>query len=181
MKRFKFDPNKFRELVVYVAKKSEDDPHFGALKLNKILYYADFIAYRRRGQPITGATYQKLQQGPAPKQLLKERDVLVDAGEITIEARERFTKVQQRVVAKRQPKTSHFDPDELDIVDEVIEELWQKNGREVSELSHKEAGWRAVGLGQKIPYETAWISNDPPLEEEEAYGRQVAARLASGR
>ena len=30
------------------------DERFGAVKLNKILYFADFEAYRRLGEPITG-------------------------------------------------------------------------------------------------------------------------------
>ena len=48
---------KLRELVVLVANKSEGDPHFGAVKLNKILYYAEFQAFRILGSPIAGATY----------------------------------------------------------------------------------------------------------------------------
>ena len=67
MNNFEFEPDKFRELIVYICKKSEGDPTFGAVKLNKILYYADFAAYRILGKPITGAQYQKLREGPAPQ------------------------------------------------------------------------------------------------------------------
>ena len=53
-----YDAKKFCELVLYIAKRSEDDPRFCAVKLNKIMYYSDFGAYRRLGQSITGANYQ---------------------------------------------------------------------------------------------------------------------------
>ena len=56
-----FNAEKFRELLVYVSKKCEDDPTFGAVKLNKILYYADFAAYRQGGKPITGAQVPEAQ------------------------------------------------------------------------------------------------------------------------
>ena len=45
----KFNEGKFRELILYVARRSEDDKYFGAVKLNKILYFSDFNAYRELG------------------------------------------------------------------------------------------------------------------------------------
>ena len=41
------------ELILYVAEKCQDDPKFGATKLNKILWWADFLAYAQHGTPIT--------------------------------------------------------------------------------------------------------------------------------
>lgn len=67
-KTFKFDESKFKELVLYIATNTSRDPTVGAVELNKILYYSDFIAYKRLGRPITGAAYQKLSEGPAPRQ-----------------------------------------------------------------------------------------------------------------
>ena len=54
----KIRPNdaKLRELILYVAERCENDPDFGALKLNKILFNADFIAYALTGKAITGAS-----------------------------------------------------------------------------------------------------------------------------
>lgn len=68
---FRLNKEKFRELILYVANMSRNDPDFGAVKLNKILYYADFRAYRELGRPISGAAYRKLSEGPAPRQLLR--------------------------------------------------------------------------------------------------------------
>ena len=58
-KIFKLDSEKFRELIVYIVRRNrQTDPTFGAIKLNKVLYYADFAAYRHFGSrspaPLTG-------------------------------------------------------------------------------------------------------------------------------
>jgi hypothetical protein len=36
------DDEKLRELILYVSTLSENDPNFGAAKLNKLLFYTDF-------------------------------------------------------------------------------------------------------------------------------------------
>ncbi len=41
-----FDMERFKELMVFVADTCIGDPTFLAVKLNKILYFADFMAYR---------------------------------------------------------------------------------------------------------------------------------------
>ena len=65
-----FNQEKFTELIVYIAEQSKDDPFFGPVKLNKILYYADFRAYRELGHSITGASYRKLTEGSCPPPVL---------------------------------------------------------------------------------------------------------------
>ncbi len=172
-----FDEIKFRELVLHIAQKSVDDPRFGTVKLNKILYYADFEAYRRLSQPITGATYHKLSEGPAPSQMLAQREILMDSGDIAMAYAPYFTGVQQRIVACRSPRSDLFTPDELDIVDEAIEAMWHMTAREASDFSHRELGWLAAAPGEEIPYETAWLSPDPVPQEVEERAAEVAASL----
>lgn len=176
-KRFPFSEHKFKELVLYIAQKSERDERFGAIKLNKILYYSDFYAYRLLGQPITAATYQKLGEGPAPRQMMPMRRVLEDAGEIRIEHRPYFNGVQQRIVALRDPNLRIFDPLEIQLVDEIIKFFWDMSARQVSDYSHEEIGWQIVEIGEDIPYQTAWLSAGEPSEEAENYGRELARRL----
>ena len=55
-----FNEQKFKELVIYIAGRCESDPYFGAVKLNKLLFFSDFFAYAKLGNPITGAEYMKL-------------------------------------------------------------------------------------------------------------------------
>ena len=54
------DTTKLRELILYLARESEGDDYFGVVKLNKLLFYIDFEAYRRFGKSVTEQEYQAL-------------------------------------------------------------------------------------------------------------------------
>ena len=172
-----FDSKKFRELILYVAQLSHDDPRFGATKLNKLLFYMDFGSYRLLGSPITGATYQHLPAGPAPRELLASKKFLLDCGDVAIEYRPYFSGTQERLVCQTAPDLSVFSQGELDIVDDVVAEFWRFNARQISEYSHHEAGWLATHDFDDIPYELAWISTEPLTPEQIELGRQVASKV----
>ena len=172
-----FDGEKFRRLLLYIAYKTMDDTTFGAVKLNKVLYYSDFEAYRRLGNPITGATYQKLAEGPAPRELLQERNTLVREGDVEIEAVPVFTGMTvHHLTAPRQPDITVFKDGELLIVNNVIEWARGKTAREISDFSHQEPGWALAQESEDIPYFTAWLSADPV----EQSVRERAHELAQG-
>jgi hypothetical protein len=173
--RPEFNQEKLRELILHIAWRSQDDPTFGAVKLNKILYYADFYAYRKLGASITGAEYQKLPDGPAPRQFLPTRATLLADRSIQLEYVQRFNFVQQRVVPRREPDYKHFTKEEIEVVNEVIDALRGKSARDVSDMSHEEMGWRLVDFYQTIPYRTAWLSAEPLSEDELRLAQQVAA------
>lgn len=161
--RFDFKPDRFKELIVYVASQLQDDPTFGSVKLNKILYYADFASYRMFGEPISGATYHKLSEGPVPIQMLETRSEMLAEGEIQLEDRPHFTGSQQRLVlcSGRQPNPEAFDPEERHLLDEIIDFFRGKTAREVSDYSQREPGWVVADDRGVIPYETAWLSGEP--------------------
>ena len=162
-----FDPEKFQELLIYIARNSEDDLTFGAVKLNKILYYADFAAFRQLDKPITGATYRKLNEGPAPLEMLPQRRALIEAGEAEVQKSVYFTGIQHRLVAKRDPDREIFEPGELEIVDQVMAFFQGKTAREVSDFSHREPGWAVARDREVIPYDTVWLSSGPLSQEAE--------------
>ena len=157
--QFAFNDHKFRELIIYIAEKCAGDPTFGATKLNKALYYSDFYAYRMIGEPITGASYQKLSAGPAPREFLPQQRILEDTRQATVVTQPYFDGVQKRIVPveDKKPDLSIFKESELILVDEVIQFLWGKSATEVSDFSHREPGWVVCNIGEVIPYETAWI------------------------
>ena len=57
----------------------------------------------------------------------------------------------------RSADTSVFSEAELATIHKVIEDLRGLNARQVSDLSHEEAGWRLVEFGDTIPYEAALL------------------------
>jgi hypothetical protein len=153
-----FDGTKFKELILYIARKCEGDTAFGATKLNKVLFFSDFAAYRQLGMPITGARYQALRNGPAPRQLIPVRQEMERDGEIVELRRTYFGRLQKRLVAKREPNLRPFTGSEIAIVDAVIEDFEALNATELSGLSHDFVGWKYAALEEDIPYETALLT-----------------------
>lgn len=155
---------KFRELILHVSLKSVRDIYFGAVKLNKILYYSDFRSFERIGFPITGVKYFKLQQGPAPRALIPTRRELIEEGALLLEKRDLGNGfIQDRTIALRSPALSLFTSDELSVVDEVIDDLRGQTAEQISDASH-DVRWRAVSLKDDIPYEFVYLS-DAELSE----------------
>jgi len=158
---------KFRELILYVAQHSEPDPKFGATKLNKILFYADFLAYATLGEAISGEVYQKLPNGPAPKRLIPVVRQMEQEDACRWAQRTYYDKPLKKLVALREPDLSVFKPQELELVRNVIEELLPLNGSEVSDLSHRFPGWQAAHLQEEIPYKMVFVDDPRPLSEDE--------------
>lgn len=173
-----FDEAKFKELVLYVSKRSEDDRYFGATKLNKLLFFADTLAYGYFGKPITGAVYQALPQGPAPKKLLPIRKQMIQNHELTIRRERAGRFIQHRPTALRNADVSVFTAQELDLVNEIMGLLRDRSANEISELSHvASVGWQIAGEGEEIPYNSVFLSSRKPTKRHLDRGREIAKDL----
>lgn len=178
---------RLKELVLLVAARSKDDSTFGATKLNKLLFFADFRAYTRLGEPITGAPYVKRQFGPCPRDILRAVRTLVSEGrarEIELSTGGGYT--QRRVEAIADPDPSMFSPDQVAVVDDVIGRLRHLGAVSVSDFSHRFTGWKLAADGEEIPYFTALIgqTTERPLSPAElvwanAVASKIDARSAS--
>ena|ERR1700761_8188848 len=156
--------DKFRELILYICSKCASHQKFGAVKLNKILFYSDFFGYLQFGKPITGVEYQKLPKGPAPRRLVPIQNEMIANGELVIQPRQFWTsrKQQKRPVNLRTANLALFDAREIALVDEIIENFRNLTADETSDISHNEIGWKAARIGETIPYETVFISAKCP-------------------
>jgi hypothetical protein len=169
MARIVADDRKFKDLILYVAERCADDGSFGATKLNKILYYSDFLAYGNFGRPITGQPYFRLPQGPAPKYLKKIQAEMVEDAEVELVQTPRYVFQQIRTIPCRKADLAAFTADEIALVDEVIDALGPLNASQASELSHRMSlGWQIVEDREEIPYSTIFLSDEVPDEEHEA-------------
>lgn len=177
------DDRKMKELILYIATISEGDDYFGATKLNKLLFYADFLAYVNFGESITGHEYQKLENGPAPRRLLPVRDEMERKNEIVIRPTNFYGLEQHRVVALRPYDLSMFSSREIDLVNRLVKLYWDMSATDISNTSHQFIGWRLANLQEIIPYETALLGSRELTDEEVQYARElepIAARCLSG-
>jgi hypothetical protein len=168
---------RLRELILYVAAECFTDPKFGATKLNKILWWADFLAYAKYGRPITGIEYQRLGKGPAPRRLVPVRNDMESAGDIAVsEVPGRGGYIQKKIVPVRAANLDVFEPKDIAVVDDVIRALWRKTAKGVSNLSHGKA-WEIAGDGEPIPYEAVFLSDDKTDRYDVARTLELARRF----
>jgi len=154
---------KLKELVLYVSETCKDDPEFGAIKLNKILFLADFFAYSAFGKSISGATYFHISNGPAPKQMLAAQEELFAEGRAKIEERQYFGKTQKRIVTLKGPNTSIFSAAELSLVQDVITHLRGIGGKQLSDWTHTLIPWLYTKDREDIPYNTVFTMFNVPV------------------
>jgi hypothetical protein len=88
---------------------------------------------------------------------------------------------QKKLLALREPDLTPFSAAEVDLLHSVIDELWELNGTEMSDLSHCFIGWQAAGIGEDIPYATVFVGEPTPLaQDEEACALEVIREDRSG-
>jgi hypothetical protein len=182
--QMRHDDAKLRELILYIAERSAGDAFFGAVKLNKILFYSDFWAYGHFGTSITGSVYFRLPHGPAPRRLLPVKEAMLRDGDIEEVPVQRYVYTQKRIQAKRLANLDAFTAEQIALVEEVLEALRSHTALTASELSHDFIGWRLVEDGEEIPYEAVFLSDVRPdeehlirwraLAEEEGWEREAA-------
>lgn len=181
-----FNRGKFKELVIYMSQASAEDEGFGMVKLNKLLYRADFEAFRRLGRSITGETYQKEEWGPIAHDLLPILGELENAGRLTVASVPAGPHTRRVPTPSPEPDygiadLAAFSDEEREVIEDTLRELAVHGGRSVSEWSHEtSAGWRVKQIGAEIPYSSAVI-NLTPLSPESAQSirNRITERLAS--
>jgi len=173
--------SRLRELILYIANVCESDPHFGSVKLNKILWFADTFAFRKLGESITGAEYQKLPHGPAPKVLIPVIDKMLKDHELHVRSVTTFDLIQKRPIALREASLAQFTGEEIAIVDQVIAMVKERTAQQISDLSHG-AAWQVVAEGKLIPYEVAAFlaSEQKVTETDHERAQAILERLESG-
>ena len=158
------------ELMLLMAERLRSDPSYGATKLNKALFFADHLHYKRHGAAISGAAYERLRRAPAPRGLLAVREGLLDRGEATLETRGYLGYLQHRLLPARPPRQEDFNETELILVAEVADALRGHSHTGV-------LGWQLASEREEIPYESAFLSTATPNRAELDRGAKLAADL----
>jgi uncharacterized phage-associated protein len=148
------DDTKLAELILLISEYSQADKKFGAIKLNKLLFYCDFNAYLSHGVPITGQQYFALPQGPAPKRLKP-----------VIERMKRNEQLAYQLVAYH-----GFTARQIDLIHRILEKCWNKSAIEISDESHLFWGWKVARPREVIPYSTALVGKRLPTAQEREHG-----------
>ncbi|MBM4131877.1 DUF4065 domain-containing protein [bacterium] len=125
-------------------------------KLNKLLWYADFLAFRQNTTSISGARYAHLPHGPAPD----DCDTLFawlsgPEGALRLEEVSSGTLDWEVLVANESPDHGQNSNSELALLAQVAERFKDATARALRDLSHKEPGYEQTRDGEIISYEFA--------------------------
>lgn len=171
-----FDRQKFKAVVQYVCG-SPSATRLGKVKLNKIIYFADMLRFLAAFRPLTGAEYQKQPFGPVAKHLSWAVDELAREGKLRVERLVEFGFPTLRYHALEPPPSGQLSDADHRLLDEVIDFVCSRSARAISEISHN-AAWGAVGLGESIPYASAFMLVPRDVTDEDvSWGREEARRI----
>ena len=123
-------------------------------KMNKVLFFIDFLSYRERGMAISGLAYNAIDFGPVPQRWDR---VYSAFDEVT--PRPRMVKGQESVAlcASAVADTSCFSEQERAIIDAVCTKMKKLSAHDISEMSHNEPAWQKhLHRIETIPYSEAF-------------------------
>ena len=143
-----FDCIKTKQVIVYFADLFK--PY--KTKMNKLLFYTDFVQFRDSSQSITGLKYAAITRGPVPNHYDILFDALEDEGIISKEYSViSYGEVEQIIsTGKLKFDESMFSTSELNTLRYIAEKFKETSAGDIAEISHKEPAWIENIDGKKI-------------------------------
>lgn len=134
------DLEKLRVMVIYFALKAKP----WKVKLNKLLFYADFLNFKRTGYSISGTRYCAIPLGPVPDNHNSIFEYMEKQGDIRIETKEfddggigeKFHPSEKRSFSERS-----FSSDELETLETVANAFGTTTTGQIIKISHEEPAW----------------------------------------
>lgn len=144
--------NKLKNILLHFIKK-----YNGVFntKMNKLLFYTDFLSYKTYGYGISGLAYKAIQFGPVPVRWDRVYSMIDDIYPEIVE----FSSGNcgTKLCSDLSPDYSDFSKEEIDILDIVFDKFKDTSASDISEISHKENAWKKYyAKNQMIDYNEAF-------------------------
>jgi putative zinc finger/helix-turn-helix YgiT family protein len=127
---------RFANMVIFFLKEA-----FLVTRLNKFLFYADFLNFKKNGYSISGYNYAAIPLGPVPYDYKTVYDLLEDHNYVSTEPYETDYDTTEKFAAIKEFDKSLFSENELNSLVTVKEKLSLLSTKEVIKMSHEELGW----------------------------------------
>lgn len=146
-----FDLEKIKNMILYILCFQETF----RTKINKLLWYMDFLCFRVYSVSISGNSYTHSEYGPIADDYeliisVMLKDTLIGKTEIV-----KHDSVREQLKPLISCDKSMFSKDELMIMDFVLDKFKDFTCAKISDYSHQEAPYKNTVEGQKIPYTLA--------------------------
>lgn len=139
--------SRLKNLLLYVLGQIGDTFQ---TKMNKVLFYIDFMSYRERGMAISGLAYNAIDFGPVPQRW----DCVYSAFD-EVEQHPLLVQDQECIALQTRAEAdmSGFSESEMTVINEVCRRLKKLSSRAATDMSHKEVAWKDhVGQLETIPF-----------------------------
>ncbi|MFZ3101391.1 MAG: type II TA system antitoxin MqsA family protein [Desulfitobacteriaceae bacterium] len=146
-----FDYMKLTNVVLFYA---YYHPILYKTKLQKLLFYTDFLSTKRYGKQIIGLPFVHHNYGPVPlnHDLVHACLVMTETIETKLTAAPYEGEV---IVASQEPDMAIFLPEEIDVLQSVLGFFRSYSSTQISDFSHKEKGYIETNHKEIIPYDYA--------------------------
>lgn len=130
-----------KNIILYLVRHVQASKLF----LNKILFYIDFLHFKKHGVSITGLKYIPLQYGPCPERFQDIFQRLIYEGIL-------IPKEEYEFESTIDPDMSLFGDQELETINYILNLSKNDGGRELYNLSHEEEGFKETLSYHPISY-----------------------------
>ena len=154
-----FSFEKLAAMTAYIASKGKE---VYKTKLNKLLFYSDFVNYYLSGRSISGSRYVHLPFGPVPDGYENFLQTFSAAGTIRIE----HGPNHEVIMAGQEPVVDKLTNEEIETLDWVLANYGHLSANQISEQSHREKAYRFTRTGEEIAYEYAKLFEKLPLRKD---------------
>lgn len=108
-------------------------------KMNKLLFYSDFLSYRNCGVGMSGLMYKAVKFGPVPENWNLVYSLIDDIRQEEVECTN--GNVGIRLISSISCDNSCFTDEQLDVLETVCITFKDDTPTSISKRSHKEKGW----------------------------------------
>ncbi|MEI6139966.1 MAG: type II toxin-antitoxin system antitoxin SocA domain-containing protein [Mariniphaga sp.] len=155
------NPNKLKNVLLYLIGRCAGKPNVGETVLYKLLYFCDFNYYELYEEHLTGATYRKLPFGPVPNKIDSLLGQMMENGQIQRVKTEYYGKTQSRYIPLVKADLTQLKASEKEVIDRVFEQMSDWTATTISDYSHKDLPWEVADDGKAISYELVFYRENP--------------------
>ncbi|QSE96503.1 type II TA system antitoxin MqsA family protein [Fulvivirga lutea] len=141
--------DKLTEMVIYFSQKLEP----WKTQLNKLLFYADFLTFKKTCFSMSGARYRAINMGPVPNNYNSIFEYMANKNFIDIwitEFPSGAVGEQFKTNKNRKFNSKVFSEIELEVLNTVATKFQSMGTSDIIEISHKEKAWKANEKERKI-------------------------------
>jgi len=142
---------KYKNSILYFIKYC-NNKYLGATKLNKLLYYLDFVNYRDRKSSVTGDFYIHNHYGPTPSEVNSIVSEMVEKKEVEIKKDPFEDSHTTSFKALKDVNEKVFNKGEKELLKDICKEFSDWSTDKIVEQTHLESPWFYSKPFEKVDY-----------------------------